>query len=284
MTKILFAVSILALATAEPSRQTRQISTNTNRTLNKAVEAITKLKSELKKVKNQINSGVHTIHPRNCLAAKQQGGDTSGVYTIQPDYNDPFDAWCDMETDGGGWTVFQRRQDGSVNFQRNLIEYTRGFGNVSGEHWLGLEKIYRLTKYVDFEPELWIDLEDFDGNSRYEHYNRFYITAPPGYYLYVYDPSGTAGDSLTYHRGYRFSTPDRDVDGNSGKNCALTNEGAWWFVNCQHSNLNGKYYYGNSPGGEKGVVWNGFRGSSYSHKQSEMKTRPSRLGWLQTNA
>ena len=74
MTKILFAVSILALATAEPSRQTRQISTNTNRTLNKAVEAITKLKSELKKVKNQINSGKGVLtsyftlsHTLSCL-------------------------------------------------------------------------------------------------------------------------------------------------------------------------------------------------------------------------
>jgi hypothetical protein len=278
MTKILLAVSVLALATAEPSRQTRQISTNTNRTLNKAVEAITKLKSELKKVKNQINSGVHTIHPRNCLAAKQQGGDTSGVYTIQPDYNDPFDAWCDMETDGGGWTVFQRRQDGSVNFQRNLIEYTRGFGNVSGEHWLGLEKIYRLTKYVDFEPELWVDLEDFDGNSRHEHYNRFYIGAPSSYNLYVYDPSGTAGNSLTYHNGYSFYTPDRDRN-----NCAKNNEGAWWFNNCQRSHLNGKYYYGSSPASQKGVVWDTWRGSQYSLKQTEMKTRPSRLSWRQTD-
>ena len=30
---------------------------------------------------------------------------TSGIYTIYPDDTDGFDVFCEMEKDGGGWTV-----------------------------------------------------------------------------------------------------------------------------------------------------------------------------------
>ena len=217
-------------------------------------------------------------YPCNCLDALNKGCNVSGVYRILPDNGKPFDVYCDQVTDGGGWTVFQRRQDGSVNFQRNRVEYIQGFGDQAGEHWLGLEKIHRLTKWVDFEPELRVDLMDFYNETRFEHYNKFYVNGPSSYSLVVSDHSGTAGNSLTYHNGRGFSTADYDVDANGGS-CAITRQGAWWFNNCQNSHLNGVYYYGSSPGGDKGIVWNAWRGNSYSLQRTEMKTRPSRLTW-----
>ena len=41
--------------------------------------------------------------------------------------------------------MFQRRRDGSENVYRGWTEYENGFGNVKGEHWLGLKKISCLT-------------------------------------------------------------------------------------------------------------------------------------------
>ena len=79
--------------------------------------------------------------------------------------------YCDMETDGGGWTVFQRRQDGSVDFFLGGKDYTEdGFGDLNGEFWLGLDKIHRLTTSSDGQQTtLCIDLGDHSGNKRYEN-------------------------------------------------------------------------------------------------------------------
>ena len=48
-------------------------------------------------------------------------------------------------SNGGGWTVFQRRMDGTVDFYLNWADYVKGFGDLNKEFWLGLDKINRLN-------------------------------------------------------------------------------------------------------------------------------------------
>ena len=67
------------------------------------------------------------------------------MYKIDPDGLGEFEVFCDQKTAGGGWTVSQKRRDGSVDFFRAWDDYKRGFGNLNGELWLGLDKIHRLT-------------------------------------------------------------------------------------------------------------------------------------------
>ena len=83
--------------------------------------------------------------------------------------------FCDQTTAGGGWTVFQKRLDGSVDFYRGWNEYKRGFGNLNGEFWLGLENIYRLTRSGRYK--LRVDLEDTSGNTAYAEYDMFAVAS-----------------------------------------------------------------------------------------------------------
>ena len=96
-----------------------------------------------------------------------------GVYTIDPDSLGSFKVRCDMTTHGGGWTVFQRRQDGSEDFYRGWSDYKAGFGDLNGEFWLGLDKIHRLTK--SGQDVLRVDLMDFNYAQRYAEYGTFSV-------------------------------------------------------------------------------------------------------------
>ena len=212
------------------------------------------------------HSGVYN----DCKDALTRGQTTSGVYTIQPDDQPAFQAYCDMETDGGGWTVFQRRMDGSVDFYRYWTDYEQGFGNLSGEFWLGLDKIHRLTSTA---TQLRVDLQDFEGNSAYAQYTSFSVgDSASKYILSISGYSGTAGDSLANQNAQRFTTRDQDNDA-SVYNCAQTFKGAWWYISCHHSNLNGLYHGGSHSSYADGVNWYTWKGYYYSLKFTEMKLR-----------
>jgi len=198
----------------------------------------------------------------------------SGVYFLSSSSPilDTTPVYCDTTTDGGGWLVFQRRQDGAVDFFRNWADYKHGFGNLTTEFWWGLEKLHAATR--DKPRELRIELEGFSGNTAYAHYTSFRIaTESDKYALSVSGYNGTAGNWLAYHNGKPFSTKDRDHDTWSSDNCAVKYTGAWWFDVCHDSHLNGKYQSaGESLPYREGPVWGRFNGYR-AVKFAEMKLR-----------
>ncbi|XP_038061706.1 microfibril-associated glycoprotein 4-like [Patiria miniata] len=218
---------------------------------------------------------------KSCKMLFDAGYRSSGVYTIYPEgLGNCLRVNCDMETDGGGWIVFQRRQDGSVDFYRNWTEYQSGFGNLSGEFWLGNDNLVTLTS--DDSQETWelrVDLEDWENNTTWAKYSDFQIS-PGEYNLNIgqYDVSSTAGDSLGdqsiyygYHRGRAFTTKDRDNDA-TDEDCAQKYTGAWWFDGCFFSHLNGQYYPDANAGSDNGVQWSAWK-QRYSLKACGMKMR-----------
>ena len=129
---------------------------------------------------------------RNCAEIFKSGQKRDGVYVIKPDNQSAFDVFCDQTTAGGGWTVFQKRIDGSVDFNLNWSDYKHGFGNLSGEFWLGLDRIHRLT--LDNNSMLRVDMEDFEGGSAYAEYSFFGVRSEHEKYQLILGSYNTAGD------------------------------------------------------------------------------------------
>ena len=170
---------------------------------------------------------------------------------------------------GGGWAVIQRQKgSNNPNFYRNWNDYVNGFGNPNYDHWLGLEKIHRLTKA---NVMLRVDLVSYTKGHRYALYNVFKVGSSSTYYtLTTNSYSGNAGNSLQYSSGMKFSTRDRDNDQAGGK-CANSYYGGWWYKNCAYANLNG-HFVGRRASSTKYCVWYHFD-NWYSLRSAEMKVR-----------
>ncbi|XP_074485824.1 microfibril-associated glycoprotein 4-like [Sebastes fasciatus] len=199
---------------------------------------------------------------------------SSGVYTIYPGGpTTPLQVYCDMDTDGGRWTVIHRRIDGTENFFRPWRHYKTGFGNVAGEYWLGLENIFLLS--MRKENELRVDMEDWEGGKASAQYSSFSIdTENAGYQLHIGSfTGGAAGDALGEHDNMKFTTFDKDQD-TWEKNCAQHFLGGFWYLNCHGANPTGMYApHGALPFSNTQVTWQKWKGANYSLKTVAMKIR-----------
>ncbi|XP_005072586.1 angiopoietin-4 isoform X2 [Mesocricetus auratus] len=212
---------------------------------------------------------------QDCAEIKRSGANASGIYTIRvANMTRPLKVFCDMETDGGGWTLIQRRQDGSMSFQRTWEEYKEGFGNVAGELWLGNEAVHHLTSRT--AHLLRVELHDWEGRQTSIQYEHFQLgNERQRYSLLVNASSSSTGlkNSLA-PRGTKFSTSDMDND-NCMCKCAQMMSGGWWFDACGLSNLNGIYYPVHQHLHKiNGIRWHYFRGPSYSLHGTRMMLRP----------
>ncbi|XP_049746872.1 angiopoietin-related protein 5 isoform X2 [Elephas maximus indicus] len=185
----------------------------------------------------------------------------SGLYIIHPEgASHPFEVMCDMDYRGGGWTVIQKRIDGVIDFQRLWCDYLDGFGDLLGEFWLGLKKIFYIVNQKNTSFMLYVALKSEDNTLAYASYENFWLEDETRFFkLHLGRYSGNAGDAF---RGLRkednqnampFSASDVDNDGcrpmclvcgQSVKSCShFSNNTGWWFSQCGLANLNGIHHF-----------------------------------------
>ncbi|XP_070712506.1 fibrinogen gamma chain-like [Pempheris klunzingeri] len=238
----------------------------------------------------------------DCQDVANKGATVSGLYYVKPaKATEQFLVYCEIDSFGRGFTVIQRRRDGSVDFHKDWNQYKNGFGHLSPddttEFWLGNEKMHLLTVGSTIPTVLRIELVDWDGTKKYADYTMFRVGPEIDKYrlTYGYYFGGDAGDAFdgydfgddpsdkfyTSHNGMQFSTFDMDNDKYDG-NCALQDGSGWWMNRCHAAHLNGKYYQGGRYsakdagefGYDNGIIWVTWHDRWYSLKETTMKLIP----------
>ncbi|XP_055941610.1 techylectin-5A-like [Argiope bruennichi] len=205
----------------------------------------------------------------NCSEILANGCKKSGVYTIWPkDFpaEKSLKVYCDMETEGGGWTVIQRRGKYPVQQDFNLDweSYRNGFGNLTQEFWLGNENIRLLCLKG---CKIRFDLQYEGGTVYFAVYQNFKL-ATNNYRIDISGYSGNTTDAMQYHNKYEFSTKDRDSSGR-----AKAYHSGWWLGNSYITNLNGIYQPGGN--GVQYVYWWKYSGDYNNLASVEIKVKPN---------
>ncbi|XP_029474488.1 angiopoietin-related protein 3 [Rhinatrema bivittatum] len=212
--------------------------------------------------------------PNDCNDFYNGGQRIPGIYSIQPNGSEIFNVYCEITPDSA-WTVIQRRIDGSLDFNQTWDSYANGFGDLNGEFWLGLERLYAIAQQADYI--LHIELEDWGANKRYIEYTFTLGNKETDYMLFLSQTSGNIPSAMSEQTEIRFTTRDHTSTAKRESNCPESYSGGWWHAECGGTNLNGKYMKPRPKGKvEKrgGLFWKPAKGRLYAVKSTKMMIRP----------
>ncbi|XP_028589081.2 angiopoietin-related protein 3 [Podarcis muralis] len=207
----------------------------------------------------------------DCMWIYSRGERSSGIYSIKPRGSEAFNVYCEIKAESA-WTVIQNRSDGSLDFNQTWENYMNGFGNLDGEFWLGLQKIYSIVNQGDHI--LRIELEDSRANQRYIEYTFTMGGSETDYTALLSRITGNIPNVLPEQKEVKFSTKDHNSNTERKVNCPENNSGGWWHTACEETNLNGKYIKSSSRGKlerkKRVLYWKPQKGRPYFIKSTKL--------------
>jgi len=209
------------------------------------------------------------IGPFSCADITKTDSEVETLHL--PGLDRQIEAFCDQETEGGGWTIIQRRENpvNGESFMRNWTEYSQGFGNVNGSYWLGLENISEMTHSVNMSLLILFE-HPYPELSLFAHYDRFRV-APEDqdFFMTVGEFRGNATESFSYQNGERFRTYDKG----SRDGCPNKEAGGWWHKDCRTVNLNGSTRFSFAEEITE-IIWKGMEEYRSYYTRTIMMIRP----------
>ena len=134
-----------------------------------------------------------------------------------------------------------QQNDGEAGFFfQKWEDYNDGFGEKSGNYWIGNHRLHRLTKYGRYQ--LKVELKGDGEEWLHAWYRDFRVgTERSNYKLRVsgfYGASDGVQDALSKLNGMLFSTFDRDNDNIEDENAAESCGGGFWYAQKFECSLN----------------------------------------------
>ena len=182
------------------------------------------------------------VYPTACGALHSAAASlASGTYTVRPSIAPAaFPVYCDMVTNGGGWTLIAKNTATTTftTFNQSWATYKAGFGSTAsnGMGWLGNDYIHQLTASGTAAMVSYV--RSSDSATILNNYSNFSVDTAANLYKLTAASSADDDGSLAYASGHPFSTYDSDNDSYNG-NCASIYATGWWHNACYYESIAG---------------------------------------------